>query len=114
MPKFLVQYLVPPSVIDTWRQTDMEVRRPAEEKMRADWNSWMAVNGKHLSLTEVAGRTKRVTPAGVSDTRNDLLFYSIVEAETLEAAAKLFEGHPHLGIPQATIELTELRNIGGA
>jgi hypothetical protein len=38
---------------------------------------------------------------------------SIVRAESHEAAAKAFEGHPHFQIPQASIEITELRPMGG-
>ena len=36
--KFLVLYLVPASVVEDWSKTDPEKRKPAEEKMRAEWN----------------------------------------------------------------------------
>jgi len=41
MPKFLVIYLAPASVIEEWKKTDPEKRRAAEEKMRGDWTKWM-------------------------------------------------------------------------
>ena len=56
-------------------------------------------------FTEAGGKTKRVTASGVSDTRNDIMLYSFVEAESHEAAANAFENHPHLQIPQASIEV---------
>ena len=37
-----------------------------------------------------------------------------VEAECLEDAARLFENHPHFGIPQTSIEVMELRRMGRA
>jgi len=39
--------------------------------------------------------------------------YAIVEAESHEAAAKTFEGHPHLQIPQSSIEIMEIRTLSG-
>jgi hypothetical protein len=39
--------------------------------------------------------------------------YSFVEAESHEAAAKAFENHPHLQIPQSSIEIMYVRPMGG-
>jgi hypothetical protein len=41
------------------------------------------------------------------------MLYCIIEAETHEAAAKLFANHPHLGIPEASIEIMELNPLTG-
>jgi len=59
--------------------------------------------------TVAVGKTKVVSSTGVEDSRNGLMLYSIVEAESHEAAAKAFEGHPHFGIPGATIEIMAIR-----
>jgi hypothetical protein len=40
------------------------------------------------------------------------MLYSIVQADTHEAAAKMFEGHPHLGIPKSSIEIMEIHPLG--
>ena len=45
--------------------------------------------------------------------KNDIMLYAIVEAETHEAAAKMFEGYPHLQIPQASIEVMEIHPLPG-
>jgi len=37
---------------------------------------------------------------------------SFVEAESHEAAAKAFENHPHLQIPQSSIEVMAVRPMG--
>jgi hypothetical protein len=42
-----------------------------------------------------------------------MMLYAIVEAESHEAAAKTFEGHPHLQIPQASIEVMEISPLHG-
>jgi hypothetical protein len=42
------------------------------------------------------------------------MLYSFVEAESHEAAAKAFENHPHLQIPQSSIEVMEVRSMTGA
>jgi hypothetical protein len=41
------------------------------------------------------------------------MLYAIAQAQSHEAAAKSFEGHPHLQIPQATIEIMELNPLHG-
>ena len=59
------------------------------------------------------GKTKRVDDQGTSHSRNDIMLYAIVEAESHEKAAKSFEGHPHLQIPQASIEIMEINPLPG-
>ena len=41
------------------------------------------------------------------------MLHAFVEAESHEAAAKLFEHHPHLQIPQSSIEVMEVRPMTG-
>ena len=114
MKKFLVLYLVPPSVIEDWSKTAPDVREPAQEKMRGEWNAWMGSHAKMITDTAAGGKTKLVSTSGVSDTKNDIMLYSFVEADSHEAAAKAFEGHPHLQIPQSSIEVMEVRAMTGA
>jgi len=107
--KFLVLYLVPASAMADWAKTDPASREPAEQKMRAEWGQWMSENAKMIISTEAGGKTKRITASGVSDTKNDIILCSFVEAESHEAAAKAFENHPHLQIPQSSIEVMYVR-----
>jgi hypothetical protein len=72
----------------------------------------MGDHSNMITSTEAGGKTKRVTASGVSDTKNDIMLYSFVEAESHEAAAKSFENHPHLQIPQSSIEVMEVRSMG--
>src|SRR5664279_407410 len=110
--EFLVLYLAPPTVIDEWKKTDPEKRKVAEAKMQAEWAKWMGDYSRMIISTDAGGKTKRVTSSGVSDTRNDIMLYSIVHAVSHDAAAKPFENHPHLQIPQSSIEVMEIRPMG--
>jgi hypothetical protein len=112
--KFLALYLAPASVIAEWSKTDPGTKKAAEEKMRNDWNNWMSAHSKMIADTKAGGKTKRVTSQGVTDTKNDIMLYSVVEAETHDAAVKAFANHPHLQIPQSSIEVMEIRPMSGA
>ncbi len=57
--------------------------------------------------------TLRITGAGIEDTRNDIMMYSFIEAESLDAAAELFKEHPHFGIPNSWIEVMAVNKAIG-
>jgi hypothetical protein len=82
--------------------------------MQGEWRKWMS---DHMTMFvdkgAGVGKTKRVTAQGMSDTKNDIMLYAIVEAESHEGAAKIFEGHPHLQIPQSSIEVMEIHPSSG-
>ncbi|KND50929.1 MAG: Glutamine synthetase [Parcubacteria bacterium C7867-007] len=111
--KFFVTYQMPHTGLDEWMKMPEEERKAQEKQMESDWNTWM--NAHKDSVTESAGvgKPKRITSAGVEDARNDLMMYSFVEAESLEAAAELFKDHPHFGIPGSWIEVMSVnKNVG--
>jgi hypothetical protein len=61
------------------------------------------------------GKTKRVTGQGIEDASNQLSGYTIVRAASHEAAAKLFEKHPHFtNFPGECIEIMPVLPIPGA
>jgi hypothetical protein len=109
LKKFLILYLVPTDVMAEWAKTDPATKKAAEEKMQAEWGRWMGEHAKLITLTEAAGKTKAVTAAAIHDTKNEIILYSIVEAATHEVAAKAFANHPHLTIPQSSIQVMEVR-----
>ena len=81
---------------------------------RGDWTKWMTDHARVFADKGAGvGKTKRVTSEGTSDTKNDIMLYAIVEADSHEAAAKMFEGHPHLGIPSSWIEIMEIYPLQG-
>jgi hypothetical protein len=114
MKKFLVTYLAPAAVIDDWKKTEPAKRKDAEEKMQGEWKKWMSDHTTmFVDKGAGVGKTRRVTAQGTSDAKNDIMLYAIVEAESHEAAAKTFEGHPHLQIPRSSIEVMEIHALPG-
>ena len=111
MEKFLVMFLAPASVMAEWMKKPEEERKMEEKKMKAEWDAWTAAHADMIKETNATGKTKRVTVNGIEDHRNDLMLYSIVEAESHEDVAKAFEGHPHFGIPGASIEIMPMRSM---
>jgi hypothetical protein len=109
MNKFIVLFLAPSAVMAEWMKKPQSERDGEEKKMREEWNEWMKVHAAMIKETNAAGKTKRVSAKGIEDARNDIMLYSIVEGESHEAVARAYEGHPHFGIPEATIEITAIR-----
>ena len=111
--KFLVLYKAPTHVLDAWMQKPAEKRKEMESKMGAEWNAWLKEHADKVKETYGAGKTKLVNEGGASDSRNDIMMYSVIEADSQEAAAKLFENHTHLQIPEATIEIMAANPLPG-
>ncbi len=88
---------------------EAERRRRGREGMEA-WQRWVAEHAAVIvELGGPLGRTKRITKDGIADVRNDLAAFTVVEAESQEAAAKLFLGHPHFTIfPGDGVEVMEI------
>ncbi len=110
--KFFVTYQMPHQGLDAWMQLGEEERKKQELDMQNEWNAWMANHKDVIVETAGVGKPKRITSEGVADTRNDIMMYSFVEAESLEAASEMFKDHPHFGIPGAWIEVMSVnKNI---
>lgn len=108
--KFLVTYQMPHSGLDEWMQLPEETRKEQEAQMKAEWDAWLATHKDAVLETVGVGKPKRITKEGIEDARNDIMMYSFVEAESLEAAAEIFKDHPHFGIPGAWIEVMSATN----
>lgn len=103
--KFFVTYQMPHTGLDEWMKLPEAERKAQEQQMQNEWNAWMASHKDVITETAGVGKPKRVTKGSAEDTRNDLMMYSFIEAESLEKAADMFKDHPHFGIPGAWIEV---------
>ncbi len=114
MKKFVAMYLAPAASVE--RMKEMMKNAPPEQ-MRAGMELWMNWAKKYeKSIVELGaplGKTKKITTAGTADARNEVTGYSIVQADTHDAATKIFDGHPHLRMPDGSIELMEVMPIPG-
>lgn len=111
MKKFLAIYIGTPAALERaqWN-TLSDADRQARE--REGFSAWMAWGNKHAARIvdqgSPLGKTKRIAPEGLSDIKNVMAGYVIIEAESHEAAAKLFEKHPHFTIfPGDSVEIME-------
>ena len=84
-------------------------------KGMAAWGQWMADHARAVvDHGGPLGKTKKVSKAGVADIRNLVGGYIIVHAESHEAAAAMFENHPHFAIfPGDSVEIMEKLPIPG-
>ncbi|HKS18187.1 MAG TPA: hypothetical protein VJS63_03125 [Bradyrhizobium sp.] len=82
-----------------WTALPDAERRTREQQGMAAWKAW--VEKHHSAILEMGGplgKTKRVDANGIADISNEMGAFTVVRAASLEAAAKMFENHPHFAI----------------
>ncbi|MBA3362594.1 MAG: hypothetical protein H0T94_14235 [Acidimicrobiia bacterium] len=110
MPKYVVLYTAPVSAADQMGNNDPEM---AGEVMKA-WNDWSAkVGGGMVDLGLPLGNGRKVTSQGSSEAGTEVAGYSILSADSVDEAVKLVDGHPHLQMPGAAIEVYETLDLPG-
>ena len=99
-----------------WDALPEDQRRAREAEGMAGWKAWVEKNQAALvQMGGPLGKTKRVSAGGIEDVSNALGAFTVVRAESHEAAAKLFEGHPHFTIfPGEAVEVMPVLPIPGA
>ena len=117
MKKFLAVYIGTPSTMEKsgWSTMDASKRKALEVSGIKAWGDWMVAH-KAAVVEEGGplGKTKRTSATGVADVRNSMTGYVMVRAESHEAAARLFENHPHFTIfPGEAVEIMECLPIPG-
>jgi hypothetical protein len=102
-------YLAPAAMIQQMMQATPEQAKAGME----EWNKWSDDHDEMIEdLGTPLGKTKRVTIAGVADSKNELTGYSIVEAESFEDALEMFKDHPHLKMGAgASIDVLECMSM---
>jgi hypothetical protein len=112
MKKFLAVYLG--TMDDEKFQAFMSMpeadRKKIESTGMAAWGKWAQDHASHiLDNGGPLGKTKKADVSGVSDTKNALSGYAVVQAESHDEAAKMFENHPHFTIfPGTSVEIVEI------
>ena len=98
-----------------WMALPEAERRDKEKEGMAAWKAWVARHAATIVATGgPLGKTKKVSASGIEDVTNALGAFTVVKAESHEAAAKLFEGHPHFTIfPGDSVEIMEALPIPG-
>ena len=82
-----------------WLALSEAERRAKEQQGMAAWKAWVEQHqGAVVAMGGPLGKTKKVTERGIEDVSNDMGAFTVVHAESHEAAARLFEKHPHFTI----------------
>lgn len=98
-----------------WMALPEAERRAKEQQGIAAWGAWVE---KHkdviIEMGGPVGKTKKVDANGVADISNLLTGFTVVRASSHEAAAKLFENHPHFtSFPGEGVEIMPVLPIPG-
>lgn len=115
MKKYFVLYMAP---TEEFQKVMANMASATPEQMKASmegWNKWGDTHKDSIvDMGAPIGKTKRVSVEGTTDTKNEIGGYSIVRAESHDAAVALFTpDHPHFQIPRAWIEVMEIAEIPG-
>jgi hypothetical protein len=103
MKKFMIFYMADPAAFETMMQNSTpETRKKGMEA----WMHWMTAHkGSIVDGGAPLGKTRRVDANGG---------YSVVQADSHDAAAKMFsKDHPHLQMPGAWVEIVEIMPMPG-
>jgi hypothetical protein len=99
-----------------WNALSETERQKKTEVGMAAWKEWVE---KHKAAIVVMGgplgKTKKISSNGVEDVSNAMGAFMVVKADSHEAAAKLFENHPHFAhFPGESVEVMPVLPIPGA
>lgn len=112
MKKFLAVFVAP---VESYDKMKGEMKDSNPEQQKGDMEAWMQWMGRHKgSLVDPGapvGKTKRITKGGVANIRNEIGGYMIIQAEDLEAAAKIFDDSPHFGVQNGAVDVMEIMEM---
>ena len=111
MKKFLAIYIGTADSVEKaqWDKLDENKRKTLEASGIKAWMDWGTANAAAIvDQGSPLGKTKRASRQGIAGISNNMTGYVIVQAESHEAAARLFENHPHFTIfPGDSVEIME-------
>lgn len=107
MPRFLAVYTMQPEDLAAFRRLPKAEQDAIDARGLKQWAAWEQKNAASIvDRGGMVGKTTRVARNGVAGAANPFCGYLVVEADTVEAAASLFEGHPHFTVfPGEAVDL---------
>ena len=109
MKHYMAIFLGTPNAVGDWRKNmTPEIEAKMKEGMMA-WGKWMEDHKADIVYVgSPLGKTKKVNKDGISDTKNELGAYVVVQAVSHDESAKMFLNHPHFMIfPGDRVEVME-------
>jgi hypothetical protein len=108
MTKYMVLYMAP-----LGSEEQMQNASPEEGKKVMDM--WMAWYGKVGSAVvdggTPLGKGRNVSKTGKGKGQSQVAGYTIMQADNMSSIEKLLDGHPHLMMPGASIDVLEMMPI---
>lgn len=115
MKKFLAVYMgtMDDEKFKAFMSMPEEDRKKVEAAGMESWGKWMQDHAAQIKdQGGPLGKTKKTDVSGVSDIKNQMSGYVTLEAESHEAAAKMFENHAHFTIfPGSHVEIMEILDM---
>jgi hypothetical protein len=108
MTKYLLLYRAPVSATE-------QMADSTPEQAEAGMDAWMSWAGKAGSaIVDMGSPVAHAGSVGAERATGDFIGgYSILEAQSLDALQGLLDGHPHLQLDGAAIEVHELLPLPG-
>ncbi len=99
-----------------WNALPEAEKQAKHQQGMAGWKAWAEkYQSAIVTMGGPLGKTKKVSSKGVEDVSNEMSAFTVVRADSHEAAAKMFENHPHFAIfPGESIEIMPVLPIPGA
>jgi len=111
MKKFTAVYIATEASLKAsgWDALSESERKKREQAGIEAWGQWVQAHQDAIvDIGTPLGKTLRVSKGGIDAIKNQLTAYTVVQAESHQAAAKMFEGHPHFALfPGDSVEIME-------
>lgn len=115
MKKFLAVYTGTKNspAQNEWNSLSEKDRKEREKAGMDAWGAWVHANQKNIvDGGAPLGKTKKISKIGIADITNELAAFVVVQADSYDAAAKMFLNHPHFSIfPGEGVEIMEFLEI---
>ena len=109
MKKYLVVYKADP---EAFAKVVASMTPESREASMKEWGAWMESHKANIAdMGAPVGKTKEVTKEGVSDIKNDIGGYGIIQAETHDAAAQILADSPHFSRINGSVEVMEIMEM---
>ena len=99
-----------------WNALPDAERQQKTQQGIALWGAWVEKHRASIvTMGGPLGKTSKISANGIEDIGNAMTAFTVVQAESREAAAKLFQNHPHFAhFPGESIEVMPVLPIPGA
>ena len=97
MKRFLAIYIGTEAALERvqWKRLDEETRKAREASGVKAWMEWGTANSAAIvDQGHPLGKTKRASPEGISDVKNSMTAYVIVQAESARRCRKALRESP--------------------